>query len=244
VTRRRSRLLAVAALALQVAFALEPSDERPLPRISISLPPDVLSETVDIHYFMTGPFGGYGGFLRPQRDVHAYRIEAAVDGKPATGIKIIVYAPGCEIATFDESLSGPSTVPEEFTCRKLPSVSLSGQIAPKEALQGRRSEVRITYMAYWAHGFFGIRDGMVTTIPVATAIPDAEGSFQVQLPDFGRDPIASRADREGAFQFLLREAETWNTITNLEPSDFKTAAGGLRIQSWYPPGLTFAARKR
>ncbi|MGC9969675.1 MAG: hypothetical protein ABSE56_03690 [Bryobacteraceae bacterium] len=243
-TRHGSRFLAVAALVWQVAFAFEPSDERPLPRISISLPPDVLSETVDIHYVMSGPFGGYGGFVRPQRDVHAYEIEAAVDGKLATGIKIIVYAPGCEIATFDEALSGPSTVPEEFTCRRLPSVSLSGKIVPKDALRGRGPEVAISYAAYWAHGFFGIKDGMVTMIPVATAVPDAEGFFQVQLPDFGRDPIAARADREGAFLFWLREAKAGNIITDLEPSDFRAGAGGLRIQSGYPPGLTFAARRR
>ncbi|MGC9970131.1 MAG: hypothetical protein ABSE56_06045 [Bryobacteraceae bacterium] len=243
-TRRGSRLLAVAAFVWQVAFALQPSEERSLPRISISFPPDVLSETVDIRYHMSGPFGGYGGFVRPQRDVHVYRIEAAVDGKPATGIKIIVYAPGCEIATFDEALSGLSTVPEEFTCRRLPSVSLSGKIIPKDVLRGRGPEVKVSYMAHWAHGFFGIVDGPVTAIPVATAIPDAEGFFQVQLPDFGRDPTAARADRDGAFLFWLREAETWNVISKLEPSDFKSATGELRIQSWYPPDLTFAARRR
>jgi hypothetical protein len=99
-------------------------------------------------------------------------------------------------------------------------------------------------MAHWAHGFFGIVDGPVTAIPVATAIPDAEGFFQVQLPDFGRDPTAARADRDGAFLFWLREAETWNVISKLEPSDFKSATGELRIQSWYPPDLTFAARRR
>jgi hypothetical protein len=102
--------------------------------------------------------------------------------------------------------------------------------------------VAISYAAYWAHGFFGIRDGMVTMIPVATAIPDAEGFFQVQLPDFGRDPIAARSDREGAFLFWLRGVKAGNT--DLEPSDFKAATGGLRIHSWYSPSLTFAARRR
>lgn len=235
-TRCGSGLLAVAALALQLP------GERPLPRISISIPSDVLSETVDIHYFMTGPFGGYGSFVRPQRNVRAYEIEAAVDGKPAENIKFIVYAPGCELATFDELLSGPTTVPEDFTCRTLPSVTLTGRIVPKDVLRGRRPEVAISYAAFWDHGFFGIKDGMVTMIPVATAIPDAEGFFQVQLPDFGRDPIASRTDREGAFLFWLGGVKDGSTY--LEPSDFRTVTGELRIQSWYPPGLTFAARKR
>lgn len=226
------------------ALFLQFGTAQPPPRISIALPQDVPSETVHIHYFMTGPFGGVGGFVRQERNVHAYRIEAAVEGRPATRIKVIVYAPGCEIATFDDALPGPVTIQEEFTCRELPSVSLAGQIVPKEALRGKKPEVKINYLAFWAHGFFGIVDGMVTEIPVATAVPDADGFFQVQLPDFGIDPIASRPDRDGAFHLLLREAETWNIVADLEPPGFMTARGELRIRSSYPQGLTFAVRKR
>ena len=51
-----------------------------------------------------------------------------------------------------------------------------------------------------------------------------------------------KSTREGAFLFWLREAKAGNT--NLDSSDFKAATGGLRIQSWYPPGLIFAARRR
>jgi hypothetical protein len=37
----------------------------------------------------------------------------------------------------------------------------------------------------WDHRFFGIADGMVTAIPITTAIPDQNGNFEVTLPDFG-----------------------------------------------------------
>jgi hypothetical protein len=238
-------LLGVAVVLSQIAFALQPSTNGALPGVSISLPTDVPSETVRIFYFLTGPFGGSGGFVNPEQNIHAYRIEAAVKGIAASRIKTILYAPGCEIATFDDSLPGPSTVSEQFTCRKLPTVSLTGRIVPENAPRGKKPEVAISYLADWAHQFFGILDGAVTTIQIATAVPNAEGLFQVQLPDFGRDPTASsRPDRVGEFQFWLREAETGNPIGNLEPSDFKTGLGGLRIQSWYPQGLAFSLRKR
>jgi len=238
-------LLGVAAVLSQVAFAVQPSGENPLPAVSISLPLDVLSETVQIHYFMTGPFGGYGGFVKAEQNVHAYRIEAAVKGIAASRIKTILYAPGCEIATFDDPLPGPSTVSEQFTCRKLPTVSLTGRIVPESAPRGQKPEVAISYLARWDHAFFGIVDGMVTQIWIATAVLDAEGMFQVQLPDFGRDPIASsRPDSVGEFQFWLRDVGTGNTMGSLEPSEFKTGLSGLRIQSWYPEGLAFALRKR
>jgi hypothetical protein len=81
-----------------------------LPSVSISLPPDILSETVQISYFLVGPFGGYGGYAAQRTGVHSYEIPTMVDGKAATEIRIIVYAPGCEIHQFVISLAEHSRV--------------------------------------------------------------------------------------------------------------------------------------
>jgi hypothetical protein len=50
-------IAALQSLALQTV-----SRPKGLPSISISLPPDVPSETVQIAYHLVGPFGGYGGY--------------------------------------------------------------------------------------------------------------------------------------------------------------------------------------
>jgi len=71
-----------------------------LPSVSISLPPDILSETVQISYFLVGPFGGYGGYAARRTGVHSYEIPTMVDDKAATEIRMIVYASGCEIQQF------------------------------------------------------------------------------------------------------------------------------------------------
>ena len=52
-----------------------------LPSVSISLPADVLSETVQISYFLVGPFGGYGGYVAQRTGVHSYEIPTMGGGQ-------------------------------------------------------------------------------------------------------------------------------------------------------------------
>jgi hypothetical protein len=70
-----------------------------LPFVSIALPQDVPSDVVQISYYSVGPFGGYGGYAAQQFGVNSYQIPTVVDGKTATEIRAIVYAPGCEAIT-------------------------------------------------------------------------------------------------------------------------------------------------
>ena len=95
----------VSAILLGMAGLLSQSAQTPktasiLPSVSISLPPDILSETVQISYFLLGPFGGYGGYAAQRTGVHSYDIPTMVDGKAATEIRMIVYASSCEIQQF------------------------------------------------------------------------------------------------------------------------------------------------
>ena len=53
------------------------------PKITLNLPPDIASETAQINYFMSGPFGGYGGYVTTQKGRVSYDIPSSVDGKPA-----------------------------------------------------------------------------------------------------------------------------------------------------------------
>jgi hypothetical protein len=181
-------LLAVAGLLLQSPQTPKTADL--LPSVSISLPQDLLSETVQISFFLVGPFGGYGAYAASQAGVHSYHIPAVVEGKAATEIRMIIYAPGCEIQTFVIPLTQDSKVSQEFLCQPVETVKLSGKIAPEELVRGNNAELVVTYMAYWAHGFHGISDGFVTRFPLATVSPDANGTFQIDLPYFRADAEA------------------------------------------------------
>ena len=223
--------------------AQTPSKAEGFPSVSISLPANIPSETVQIPYFLVGPFGGYGGYTERRTGLHSYEISPLVGGKAATEIRMIVYASGCEIQTFVLPLAQDSRIKQEFECRRVATVKLSGQIAPAELVRDNNAELVVSYMAYWAHGFFGIADGMVTELRLATVVPEGSGIFQVELPYFSADAAATSQPR-ASFRLMLRDSKTLNHIaSNLEPEmpDLRLKQHNLRIQSHYPDGLKFAA---
>jgi hypothetical protein len=215
-----------------------------LQSVSISLPPDILSETVQISYFLVGPFGGYGGYAAQRTGVHSYEIPTMVDGKAAaTEIRMIVYASGCEIQQFVLPLAEHSGVSKEFPCQRVKTVKLSGKIVPSALVRNNNAELAVTYLAYWAHGFCGISDGFVTEFHLATVSPDADGMFQVDLPYFSADLEASSQQR-ASFRLMLRDSKTGNQIaSDLEPEkqELRLQEDGLRIRSQYPDDLIFTA---
>jgi hypothetical protein len=238
----------VLAILLAMAGLLTQSAQTPktaifLPSVSISLPPDILSETVQISYHLVGPFGGYGGYAAQRTGVHPYEIPTMVDDKAATEIRMIIYASGCEIQQFVLPLPKHSRVSQEFPCQRVETVKLSGKIVPNELVRDNDAELVVTYMPNWAHDFYGISDGLVTEFHLATVSPDVDGIFQVDLPYFSADVEASSQQR-ASFWLMLRDSKTWNHIApNLEPEkqELRLKEHGLRIRSHYPDDLIFTA---
>jgi hypothetical protein len=221
-----------------------PSNEDNSPSVSVLLPPNIPSDTVQISYFLIGPFGGHGSYTKQRPGLQTYEIPASVDGKPANEIRMIVYAGGCEIKTFVLSLSEDSRVKQAFECQPAATVQLSGQIVPTELARRDNSELVIYYMAHWAHGFYGISDGMVTEFRVASASPDSNGVFQVQLPYFGSDVAVSSSTERASFWLMLRDSKTWNPLTShleSELPDLRFKGNGLPIRTHYPDGLKFTS---
>jgi hypothetical protein len=233
-------------LGIAPLLCLEPqthSKAVDLPTVSILLPANLPSETVQVSYFLIGPFGGYGGYVKPQVGFHSYEISALVEGKAATEIRMIVYALGCEIQEFVLPLAQDSRMKQEFECQRVATVELLGQIVPSELVRDSNAELVVTYMAYWAHGFFGIKDGMVIEFRVATVAPNASGAFQVELPYFSAADAASPLQRRAGFRLMLRDSKTGNHIAfTLEPEvpDLRLEEHSLRILAHYPDGLKFA----
>jgi hypothetical protein len=157
---------------------------------------------------------------------------------------MIVYASGCEIQQFVLPLAEHSRVSQEFPCQRVNTVKLSGKIVPSALVRDNNAELVVTYMAYWAHGFYGISDGFVTKFHLTTVSPDANGMFQVDLPYFSADAEASSSDQRASFWLMLRDSKTWNPIaSNLEPDipELRIEGHSLRIRSHYPDGLKFTA---
>ena len=213
----------------------------PLPSVSLLIPSNIASETVQIRYHTRGEFGGSGGYVTAKPGQDSYLIPVSSDGKPATGVKIIAYAPGCAFVTMDLSLVEQPNRVEPFVCKPLPMVLLSGKFS--DGLIGNhKAELLITYQALWAHSFFGISDGFVTTFDVAKISPASDGTFRVEIPDFSSTEQSSKDDLSASLSLLLRDAKTWNHLaTSLTPTaeELKSSLGSLKILSSYPANVEF-----
>jgi hypothetical protein len=230
-------VLAVLASLLGVTSASRKISSIDAPTVTIVLPERLKSETVQISYFMIGPFGGYGGYEPAKPDVNSYRITAEVEGQAAHAIKIIIYAPGCKIQKFDLALSPNRDLTEQFVCEPLPSTTLAGQV-PADFTADGNAEIVVEYMAYWSHKFCGISDGMVPEFQIAICKPERDGTFSIAIPDFSADMDTSPA----TLHLVLYGSTTGNHIAlGLEPelSEFRTETHELRIQATYPAGMRF-----
>ena len=203
---------------------------RDRPKVSLVLPPGITSETVQINYYLTGPFGGYGVATRPERQKASYDIDPFVDGRQAENVKIIAYLPECEIATFDLSFSG-TAVERRLDCVPLGSVQLRGQILSASLTRDQNREIEVNYLAEWSARFFGTCDGPVTAIRLGAARIDPHGEFEITLPDLYTQPRL----RDGEIQFILREPKTKNIIAFLRPAETTPKSPPwLNVQASYP----------
>jgi hypothetical protein len=136
-----------------------------------------------VRYFLTGVFGGYGGFIQDPDKDGAYSTPLQQDGKPAESLKAILYAPNCQFDILSLDLRSNQTRSAMFECRHLPTISLQGRISPPP-LADERLVLTISYEAGWDHELFAIAHGMVQSFKVGTAFVQSDGRFQVQIPDF------------------------------------------------------------
>ncbi len=100
----------------------------------------------------------------------------------------------------------------------------------------------VDYYAGWAHEFFGIIDGAVTTFRVATIPVDSERTFAVAVPDLANDPVVrarfvngARKER-GEFGFHLR-SDTRQTLM-LEDVLSPSVPAHVVVASEYPRPIT------
>jgi hypothetical protein len=205
-------------LPLLLGEAGRGQQEEPAP-FEIRLPPEIRSEQNQAKYFLGGPFGVHEEFVKAETERNAYVIGTSVNHQAAETLKVILYAPGCQIVTIAvPSLSG-SEKTADVSCEDLPPIILHGRVEMPEHLRTRPYEVEITYMAYWAHDFFGSADGAVTTFRLARVTPDEGGAFHVLLPNFTKDAVTESFHRNAGLQFIARERDTGNIVSLLGPAN-------------------------
>ena len=147
-----------------VALASLCAAQVPQTYLEIRLPGGVLSENVLIRYVVAGD--DFGGWVKPQAGLPAYRISAIRNGVVASGIKAIVYAPGCGIETIDVAFPNRATGITPLFAVPIGSVRVSGKIMQAELLAKRDVVLQAKYLAHWAPAVLGIGGEVPLTIPL------------------------------------------------------------------------------
>ena len=204
------------------------------PSFFLRFPTKVDTTGLQIHYFITGDFGGVGGFVRTKPGLHGYVIDTSYENKPAKTLKIIVYCPGYGVELINvPSLAASSAGGAYVALKPLPSVQLSGRIVAPEGSARKDFKIEVSYLAYWDHEFFGIGDGISAIIKLASADVRQDGSFSVAIPDFARDPALDSFREKGAISLWAREPKTGNIAYTLERAERPGAGAEFEIAAKY-----------
>jgi hypothetical protein len=207
----------------------------------IQVDPSVKPAELQVRYFIIGDFGGYGGYQVDQDGENAILIHTEVQGKPAKGLKVVLYAPDCQIQTISVLELSASSRDGEFHCTPLGETSLQGKFSRGPMTLDRKMEVEIRYLGFWGHGFFGIADGLVLSFDITKSSVGSDGSFQAYLPDFAENGTASPQMNDAAFSVLLIDPDSGNLLAELKPPAALSRSGDLKIIPSYPQSIEFSA---
>ena len=198
-------ILAVASLVL-FAGDLSPAARRQSPgsEFSFHLPHDIDSTHLSIYYFLTGPFGGLGGYVRTKPDVWDYTIETSPENKPAKTMRVIIYCRGYGMKLLDFPALN-ETIDRNATIELAPlsRILLSGRVILPKSAENTDFKVEATYCAYWGNEFFEIMDGFVNSFEVASTNVSEDGAFSLMVPDFAHDSALESFEDNGVLEFVL-----------------------------------------
>jgi len=209
--------------------------------ILLRIPSTVDTTGLDISYFITGDFGGFGGFVRTKPNLHGYVIDTSYENKPARTLKIIVYCPGYGIELLNlPSLSDLSDMSASVELKPLPAVHLSGKIVTPEGGALKDFKIEVIYWAHWKLEFFGISDGAVSPFKLASADVSRDGSFSVAVPDFIRDPAIAPFMEKGVIGLRACDPRTGNFAYRLESAEHPGIDAEFEIATKYNELLLYA----
>lgn len=200
-------------------------------RFVFTLPENVRSDLVQIHYVAIRSGNGYAEVLREAAKQNAYELT-----EPAEKLEVLAYLPGCQFDILE--LSAVMATVQSLSCRPLRTVQLKGQITNAELLAGKSAVLQVSFVA---HQIFGVVDRMFTTFPLPPSPIDSNGAFTLSLPDFTSDQTVKGWEKGGEWQFVIRELRMSNVFARLRAAGSDDKAPGVAIQPSYPNIVKFTA---
>lgn len=172
------------------------AQDSPAAKVRIVLPDGLQAEKVSVRYGLRLPSGYYSS--------HVARVSSGASSvdipAPTDHFKALVWAPGCKIEEFDAPI-GKSDIELHYACDPLKTLTLRGRVNSIHIVGPMTLSVDYEGMiaCTWADATMKERLFSCSGLDiskVATAEVSPDGSFEVELPDFNNDPVASHASHE------------------------------------------------
>jgi hypothetical protein len=229
---RAGLLPAIILLPMAVCLAQQPADDQNIFTISVAAPTS--AKDVQVRYYFTGEFGGFGASIAAPTDDNKIVIKTGVAGKSAKSFKLIAFAPGCQFVTISVDDLASSSRQGQFECTRLNTVQFFGN-ANISAFSDKALQVQVLYSCDWAGAFFGMI-GTVSPFALGKADIATDGSFTISLPDFSADPLWDSRSSNATLMFVAADSRNGQPLATLKVASNSAAkGGGLKVASSYPP---------
>lgn len=229
----------ISLLVLTSALASTQSDNQDIFTIAVASPTS--PQDVQVRYYLSGDpaVQQAGSIAKP--DDNQIVIKTGVDGKPARGFRAIVFSPGCQFSTISADDLGSSTRQADFQCQKLAATTLHGK-ADISRFAGKQLQVETLYQCSWAGQFFGVAGLAISPFSVAKTKVESDGTFSIDLPDFGSDPLWANLSHNASLMLVLLDSSNDERLARLAAPRNLSRGGALKIASSYPAEISFTVR--
>lgn len=229
---RPALLVPVVLSFLATCAAQPPADNLNIFTVSVTSPTS--AKDVQVRYYFTGEFGGFGSSIAQPTEDNKIVIKTSAEGKSAKSFKLIAYAPGCQFVTISVDDLASSTRQGQFECTRLNTVQFFGK-ANVSGFAEKALQVQVLYSCDWAGGFFGMT-GTVSPFTLGKADIASDGSFTFSLPDFSADPLWDSRSNNATLMFIAADSHNGQPVATLKvATDNTTRSGGLKVAPSYAP---------
>jgi hypothetical protein len=159
----------------------------------------------------------------------------------------LVWAPGCKMKHFDVPVE-KSNITLQFACDSLSTVPFHGRVKGMEV--GDSAEISVSYTSMETCMWLDDPDGKKTRFccscggpqiwRIASAAVAPDGTFKMELPDFGADPIVS-GDESAELEFRIGGLKDYCILQPQAAKGIETKAASIVVAPSYPSEVTFLA---
>lgn len=228
---RPGLFLALLLTLFSAAIAQQPAENQTIFTIDVAAP--TKAQDVQVRYFYSGELGGYASSIASPSDDNRIAIKTGVEGQSATSLKLVAYAPGCQLVTISVNDLASGNRQGSFQCAALDTLEFHGHA--NSAVQGKGLQAQVLYECNWCTRFFGLKSASISPFSLGKADIGSDGSFTISLPDFSADPLWSSLANDASLFFYVVAGTNGQPVGALKPSsDISGKEGALKVAASYP----------